>query len=106
MLTCPKCEKDMHPVCSNLNCKCRTGIPVGELPMNNFSTVFGVRVSVKTGQRLWHAVWGINNVFNIIIDPSRFIGEFEECPYCGFSQTMDYWEDRNMEQTFPNGVTK
>lgn len=30
--------------------------------------------------------------------------ELEECPYCGFRETFDFWCERNMDQTYKNGM--
>ena len=42
MLTCPKCNKDMYPVCGRKDCVCHTRIPVGELPMKDIDLLFGI----------------------------------------------------------------
>ena len=93
MLTCPKCNEDMYPVCSNKNCVCHKKIPSGKIPMRSFGSLFG-RIKFYN----YGFLWDLFLLFKQ--NPSRFIFEGEECPYCGFGASPDYWEDRNMEQTF------
>lgn len=132
MLTCPNCSKDMHPVCGNKNCICHKQIPEGERPMNNcWLTFYGIVVPEKFGDILWELTWFFDwgsNIHDFIekiyrkfkgehesipyswlwirkigIQPSLFLFEVQECPYCGFKESMSYWEDRNITQTFPDG---
>jgi hypothetical protein len=118
MLTCPKCGKEMHPICGNPNCICIKNIPLGELPMKNVDLLFGKwKVSAKLGNFLWHMTWNINigrwveklifklngkltSFSNFGIQPASYIYELEECPYCGYDNSYDYWEDRCMRQAF------
>jgi hypothetical protein len=90
ILTCPVCYKDMHPVCTNKKCKCRMSIPDGEKPMINRAMIWRVIVPYKLFNFIWHKFPNAR----IIMD------EMEECPYCGYKNSMDYWDNRNMGQTF------
>lgn len=92
MLTCPKCNKDMYPVCSNKDCVCHKRIPEGALPMKSFGVFAGIKF--YNYSFLWKTLLKLGQ------NPARWIFEGEECPYCGFGASPDYWEDRNMEQTF------
>jgi hypothetical protein len=95
MLICPKCSKQMHPVCGNKTCKCRTSIPANELPMKNKALLFGfIKVpNNKFVSFLWYLYV---NWFEQCPGPN-FIFELEECPYCGYTNSIDYWEERGME---------
>jgi len=91
-LSCPTCDKSMHPVCSNLDCVCHKRIPEGELPMIERGEVFGIRLPKKLFNKLWVLSYKLK------LRPWRFMIELEECPYCRYANTYDYWEDRDMEQ--------
>jgi len=91
-LSCPVCDKSMHPVCSNTECACHKRIPEGELPMIERREMFGKRLSVKVFNKLWVLSSKLK------LCPWRFMIELEECPYCGYANTYDYWEERDMEQ--------
>lgn len=97
MLTCPKCNRNMYPVCSNKNCKCWKSIPAGELPMRDAGIIMGLKLKLYHYDFLWNFLRKVGK------NPAAYIFEIEECPYCKFGETIDYWEDRNIEQTFPNG---
>jgi hypothetical protein len=125
MLTCPKCNKDMYPVCGRKDCVCHTRIPVGELPMKDIDLLFGkIYVPGGVGNFIWHwmlylnvGYWiekfvfkvSSNKLINIAkytgIMPRKIIFELQECPYCGYKNTYDYWQDRNITQTYPNGFS-
>jgi len=112
----------MHPVCSSEDCVCRTRIPKGELSMKNVALIFGrIRVSSEVGNFIWHTMINLNighwidkfiyrkfkklsHVFKYFgVSPYKIVFETEECPYCGYGNSYDYWEDRNVSQTFPDG---
>jgi len=45
--------------------------------------------------------WLFNFLWDFVRKPHTFgLYELIECPYCGYSQSFDYWAEREMEQTF------
>ena len=121
--TCPKCKKEMHSVCGNKNCTCHTSIPEGELPMKNYSIALGIELPPKIATAIWWGLWYLNigywiDRFNykifkksssyerkLGICPDRFFIDIEECPYCGYRNTFDFWEDREYDEVCElNGV--
>lgn len=93
MLTCPKCNKDAHPVCSNRGCVCYSRIPKGEKPLIYRPMVTWFVVPKPVFGWLWRTLrhpeeWGLY--------------ELEECPYCGHRMMFDAWGEREMEQSFPD----
>ena len=110
MLTCPNCNKDIHPVCGRPDCVCATRIPEGELPMKNGSLLFGrIKVSSNVSTFIWHwmlwlnvgywiekLIWKtskkLSNVMRYTgVHPQGITFEFQECPYCGYINSEDLW---------------
>ena len=99
MLTCPKCEKPAHPVCGNKKCTCYTRIPSGEKPLIYRPMLYSIILTKNIFTFLWKIV------FYFKANPYALgLYEFMECPYCGFRGSYDFWEDREMEQSFPDGI--
>lgn len=84
MLTCPECNRVQHPVCGKPTCVCRTSIPAGELPQR-WRFMWG---RMEIPRWLFKALWRAR--------PGGMLYELNACPYCGFSETVDYWFERSM----------
>lgn len=96
MLTCPKCKKNAHPICTNEKCACRTNIPEGEKPLIYRPMFWRFTISRSLFNSLWHFISKMD------LTPSGFgLYELDECPYCGFRGSLDFWTEREMEQSFP-----
>lgn len=94
-LTCPNCGRDAHPVCGNPECVCLTNIPGGELPLTHHWQIGYLLTSDKIGNWLWKLWWklGLGNR----IHPGQFMLELERCPYCRFTNSIDFWFERSMQ---------
>jgi hypothetical protein len=99
MFTCPQCYKEVHHVCGNKDCRCWQGIPEGELPMKwVFLLHWKKGKSIDVPHFIYQMVWDLCLFFKT--DPYNFVFELEQCPYCGLRESIDYWEERSMEEAF------
>ncbi len=94
ILTCPKCHKDAHTVCGRSDCVCLTSIPSGELPLSHHWQLGPITALYWIGNVAWKAWWklGLGNLKH----PHHFMLELERCPYCGYTNSMDFWFERSL----------
>lgn len=96
-MKCPKCSRTVYSVCSNPECHCRKRIPEGETPLiYRMRLPLGLIVSEKIGDFFWKLF------IKIGIRPETRILELEKCPYCGFTETYDFWEDLSYQDYYGN----
>jgi len=97
-MDCPRCGKKMHVVCSNKECACFKSIPAHEWPMTHHWQIGPLMTPVGVGNALWRFWWwaGLGDR----IHPSRFMLELERCPYCWFTESVDYWFERSCDEAF------
>lgn len=114
--TCPKCKREMYSVCGNKNCPCADRVPQGELPMKILYYGLGIKIPRKIGDVLWYGMWYLNigywldqihyKIFKRCSNyarklgfcPDKFLIDIEECPYCGYSNTLDFWIEREYDE--------
>lgn len=87
-MKCPECKRTVYSVCSNPECHCRKRIPEGETPLiYRMRLPLGLIVSGKIGNFFWKLF------IKLGIKPALHILELEKCPYCGYMNTYDFWEE-------------
>ncbi len=93
--TCPNCDRAAHVVCGKTECVCLSSIPDGELPLSHHWAIGPVVTSDRFGNLVW-SLWRRLG-FMKHIHAGRFMLELERCPYCGFTNSVDFWFERELQ---------
>ena len=101
MTTCPQCGKEQHFVCSRKACSCHN-IPDGE-KAQIYVPVFRDQY---VGRDIFNVYWGLFVRDDRLGRRFDLFAELLRCPYCGYENTFDFWEDRSITQYLEEqGVT-